>query len=151
MTDPRPIDWIVPWFPGALIQTLAADADFMVASQQRLSSRAQWDATKQFTTVQTITDPPISATAGAWRPTLQVVSWCPPGAADEDPALVAWRIAAAAVRAVLRRPKWAYDGWHGVWELVLGPVEDVDRSRGEDSPIYGARLHIESGAKVDPF
>lgn len=143
-------DWLLPWFPGALIETLAADADFLAACQGRVSSRAGADVSKPYATVQVITSPPINDMRAAWRPTLQLVGWCPPGGTEEDPALVAWRMAATGIRAVLRTPKWGYDGWHGSFRVVLGPIEDVDQTRGPDAPVYGARVHIELTAKHGP-
>jgi hypothetical protein len=141
------LDWLVPWFPGSLMQTLAADADYMTAAHNRLSSRALRDVSVPYSTVQVITNPPINDRHAAWRPTLQLYGWCPPMDSGEDPALIAWGIATAGIRAVLRAPKWSYDGWHGMWSVVLGPVEDIDITRGPDAPVYGARVHIESTAK----
>lgn len=148
MSGPTDDGWLVPWISGALIQTLADDVDFTAACGGRVSSRARADVSQPYATVQAITNPAISDTRAAWRPLLQLVGWCPPnGAGEEDPAVVAWRMASNGIRAVLRAPMWNFDGWHGKYDVILGPIEDVDTTRGLDSPVYGARVHIEATAR----
>lgn len=149
MSSPADDSLLMPWISGALIQTLKGDADYMLACGGRISSRARADVSQPYSTVQAITNPPIRPDRAAWRPLLQFVGWCPPGAAGgEDPAVVAWRMAANGIRAILRVDGlWSYDGWHGRFDVVLGPIEDVDITRGPDAPVYGARVHVEATAK----
>lgn len=143
MTEP-----VLPWISGAIIDLLGADAGVMAACGGHLSGRAGADSSAPYATVQTIANPLINPRAANWRPLAQLTGWSPPATPDgEDPCLSSWRIAAEAARVILAHYDTQLSYLDGAMyytvELVEGPLEEVDTSRGPDQPMFGARIRIE--------
>lgn len=131
-----------PWIPGAIRALLLADAGFVAACGGRCSTRAPSDITRSYATVQTPGNRAITADGVAFSPLVQVDGWCAPGG-EEDPEVVAWRIAAAAATVLGRARNVTYQTIAYSARLVDGPLAGVDTSRGTDSPLYRALVRAE--------
>jgi hypothetical protein len=144
---------ILPWMSGAVIAVLSADTTFTDTCSGRVAGRTPSDVTTPYVTVRTLINPPINSSRGTWRPTVRVTAWCPPAFAgtDQDPFLVAWRIAstAAAVLAPLERHQQTYENAFYSPIVTQGPTEEVDTSRGPEAPMYGCSIEIEMTTIVE--
>lgn len=138
---------VLPWLSGAVISILVADESFMDECHSRVAGRTPSDVTIPYATVRALTNTAISARAGAWRGVIQVTGWAPGAVSDtpEDPALTAWRIAATAcaVFGSLEKRQQTYAGIFLTPQVIQGPTEEVDTSRGTEAPMYGCSIQIE--------
>jgi hypothetical protein len=134
----------LPWLQRAVILRLVADATFSERCGGRCSDRLPDDLTAPAARVLLVGNLALNAAAGAWSPLIQVEGWCgPAGFGGDDPAVVAWRIAARAAWVLARVRNAAHETMHWSARVVDGPVPDIDKSLGESTPLYRAFIRTE--------
>lgn len=138
---------LLPWMPGAVRAWLAADAGFMALVPGGLVPRSPGDATRPWATYRAPGNIELDAGAGAWSLLAQVDGWCPaagytyPAGQWQDPAIVAWNIAAKAAARLVTAKNVPYLTAHwSIPRVTDGPLEDIDTTRGESVPIYRATV-----------
>lgn len=142
VTSPGPI----PWVPGAIRQLLLADAAFMTECGNRLSSRLPSPVT-YCARVRLAGNNSLSGDGVAWSPLVQVEGWCAPEVAGvADPEVKAWDIAAKAAVVIGRARNITYQNMTYTARIVEGPLDNVDKTRGESTPLYWALVRAELSA-----
>lgn len=143
----------LPYVPAMLRAWLLADAGFATLVGGRCyTARSPRDVTQPYAVCQAPGGLPAEPSAGAWLPLVQVNGWCSPDNGRE-PEVIAWDIAAraAAVLARARNVAWTVGGVTTRWTVARitdGPLPVLDKSRGEDAPLYGCLVRAELRVKV---
>jgi hypothetical protein len=142
----------IPYVPRLVRALLLADDPFVELCGGRLGTRAPVDITVPWAKLDVSTGAPILASAGAWRPLVQVGGWCAPGG-GVDPEVAAWNIAARAAAVLCRVRNWPIDlpdvvGAWSVRSILEGPTALLDDSRGDSVPVYGAFVRAEVALHV---
>lgn len=130
-----------PWVPGAIRAYLLADTDFATASASRVGTRLPADMTKPFVQIRVIGNISLSDTSFAKSPLVQLDCWAAPG--PVDPEVQAWDLAELAASRLSTVRNVSYEDMVWSSRLVDGPIPNVDTSRGDSSPLYGALIRVE--------
>lgn len=134
---------VLPYVPAA-VRAFLSDSDAFTAlvPASRISTRQPDDVTTPFAIVKAPPAVPIEASGGLWSPLVQVEGYAPPRG-DEDPEVVAWRIAATAAAVLSRARNVPFQAMHYSARVIDGPLADVDTSRGKSNPLYRALIRAE--------
>jgi hypothetical protein len=146
---------VLPYVPAMIRAWLLGDAAFASLIEGRCyTARSPRDVTRPYAVCQAPGGFPADASAGAWLPLVQINGWCAP-ANGIEPEVMAWNIAARAAAVLCRARNVAWEDADGLishWTLSRvtdGPLPILDKTRGEDAPLYGALVRAELRVKVD--
>lgn len=132
----------LPWIPGAVMEWLLADTPFAQACHNRLSTRAPSDVSVPYATLQ-LPAPGSDLGGGVYKQLLQIDGWCAGSWADEDPEVVAWRMATRAGQRLRLARNVPYQTMHySVRPFEVGPLP-ADTTRGDSVPLYHAVMRGE--------
>jgi hypothetical protein len=155
LSDPLISAPVLPYVPALLRAWLLDDPGFAELTGGRCyTARSPRDVTRPYAVCQSPGGFPADASAGAWLPLVQVNGWCAPGNGLE-PEVVAWNIAARAAAVLSRARNVAWEDADGLishWSLSRvtdGPLPVLDKTRGEDAPLYGCLVRAELRVKVE--
>jgi hypothetical protein len=138
----------LPWIPGAVRELLMADTTFatLVGNPDRVTFKNPPSVTTPWVEIRTAGNISISGDGVAWSPLIQVAACGPPGNPDLQENL--WAIAARAAHVLGRARNVAYQDMTYSGRHTDGPLEDVDTSRGDSTPIFRAIVRAELTAKT---
>lgn len=137
----------LPPLTGAVRDLLLPDGSFSAACHGRLGTRAPDDVTIPYA-VMRVDANPAGGNGVAWRCTVQLNGCCTRPIDDVEPEDVAWNIAAHAARIFdhARNITWNTFTYSG--RVQMGPIPSIDRSRGDNAPVYWAFIRAELTAHL---
>ncbi|WP_009473873.1 hypothetical protein [Rhodococcus sp. JVH1] len=144
----------IPFAPAAVRDRLRTDSDFAaVVPAEFISTRDVPNTlTRPFVTCRSATTTGRDAMLrkpmvqiDVWVPGRPTLQWPPSG----DPEEIAWDIGGLAGEIIDRSSNIAFRncGWAGNW--VDGPMNLIDKTRGEDLPLYRAPVRVELTMRMD--
>jgi hypothetical protein len=132
----------LPWLPSVVRAFLMGQPNFTgLIVGARVVYKAPPDVTTPYVRIQVPNAAPMSGDSVAFRPLVQVDAYCPAGATNADKTV--WDLVSAASWSLSRARNVVAGSLSWSGRHLDGPIPDIDKSRGDSSPLTRAVIRAE--------